>query len=146
MLHQLRQLLHPFRAYYRRYIAGIVLRQALLVLGGYSLVWALRLCLQHATIPEWLFVAVFVCYDAGSLGFDLALNHFFSERISYPLFAKLRTGALEKVMKMPMQWHQRQSSGEVVGRVNNGVGKVVQTAEGLSRELAPALIQTGFIC
>jgi ATP-binding cassette, subfamily B, bacterial len=144
MLHQLRQLLHPFRAYYRRYIAGIVLRQALLVLGGYSLVWALRLCLQHATIPEWLFVAVFVCYDAGSLGFDLALNHFFSERISYPLFAKLRTGALEKVMKMPMQWHQRQSSGEVVGRVNNGVGKVVQTAEGLSRELAPALIQTGF--
>ncbi len=43
-----------------------------------------------------------------------------------------------------MEWHQRQSSGELVGKVNNGVGKVVQTAEGLSRELVPALIQTGF--
>ena len=43
-----------------------------------------------------------------------------------------------------MEWHQRQSSGELVGEVNNGVGKVVQTAEGLSRELLPALIQTGF--
>ena len=45
---------------------------------------------------------------------------------------------------MPMEWHQRQSSGELVGKVNNGVGKVVQTAEGLSRELVPALIQTAF--
>jgi ABC-type multidrug transport system fused ATPase/permease subunit len=45
---------------------------------------------------------------------------------------------------MPIEWHQRQSSGELVGKVNNGVGKVVQTAEGLSRELVPALIQTAF--
>jgi ABC-type multidrug transport system fused ATPase/permease subunit len=144
MLHQVRQLLRPFRAQYRRYITGVVLRQALLLIGGYSLVWALRLCLSHAAVPEWIFVAVFICFDAGSLGFDLALNYFFSSRISYPLFGRLRTGALEKVLQMPMEWHQRQSSGELVGDVNNGVGKVVQTAEGLSRELAPALIQTGF--
>ncbi len=31
----------------------------------------------------------------------------------------------------------------LAGHVNNGVGKVVQTAEGLSRELAPAMIRTG---
>ena len=43
-----------------------------------------------------------------------------------------------------MEWHQRQSSGELVGQVNNGVGKVVRTTEGVSRELIPALIQTGF--
>ena len=89
-------------------------------------------------------MAAFVLFDAGYLGFDLGLNYFFSSRISYPLFARLRTGALEKVLRMPMQWHQGQSSGELVGEVNNGVGKVVQTAEGLSRELLPALIQTGF--
>lgn len=82
--------------------------------------------------------------DAGYLGFGLGLNYFFSSRISYPLFAKLRSGALEKVLRMPMAWHQQQSSGELVGNVNNGVGKVVQTAEGLSRELVPALIQTAF--
>lgn len=122
----------------------MVLRQALVVAGGYSLVLALRLCVAHATVPEWIFVAAFILFDVGYLGFDLGLNYFFSAKMSYPLFAKLRTGALDKVLRMPMEWHQRQSSGELVGNVNNGVGKVVQTAEGLSRELIPALIQTGF--
>ncbi len=144
MFHHLRQLLRPFGEQYRRYIAGVVLRQAIFVLGGYSLVWAIRLCLQYKSVPEWIFVVGFVCFDAGSMVFDLALNYFFSARISYPLFSRLRTGALEKVLRMPLEWHQRQSSGELVGKVNNGVGKVVQTAEGLSRELAPAVIQTGF--
>ena len=144
MFQQFYELLRPFRREYARFIAGVVLRQALLVAGGYSLVWALRVGIQHTAVPEWVFVAAFVLFDAGYLGFDLALNYFFSARISYPLFARLRTGSLEKVLRMPMEWHQRQSSGELVGKVNNGVGKVVQTAEGLSRELVPALIQTAF--
>src|ERR1043165_9637227 len=142
MVNHLRRILQPFACQYRRYIAGIILRQAIYLIGGYSLVCALRLCLQHATVAEWIFVVAFICFDVGSLSFDLALNYFFSSRISYPMFSRLRVGALEKVLGMPMEWHQRQSAGELVGKVNNGVGKVVQTAEGLSRELVPALIQT----
>jgi ABC-type multidrug transport system fused ATPase/permease subunit len=141
---KVREFLRPFRREYVRYIAGVVIRQALLIVGGYSLVWALRLCIRHSTVPEWIFVLGFVIFDSTYLAFDLGLNYFFSERISYPLFGRLRTNALEKVLAMPMEWHQRQSSGELVGKVNNGVGKVVQTAEGLSRELVPALIQTAF--
>jgi ATP-binding cassette subfamily B protein len=144
MFHQFRHFLTPFRREYTRFLLGITLKQGLYVLGGYSLVWALRLALQNTTVPEWTFVAAFILFDAGQLRFDLRLNYFFSSRISYPLFANLRTGALDKVLRMPMEWHQRQSSGELVGKVNNGVGKVVQTAEGLSRELVPALIQTAF--
>src|SRR3954447_8216846 len=144
MFHQFCQLLRPFRKEYARYIAGVVLRQALVVAGGYSLVLALRLALHHTTVPEWTFVAAFIVFDAGQLGFDLKSNYFFSARISYPLFARLRTGALDKVLRMPMEWHQRQSSGELVGKVNNGVGKVVQTAEGLSREVIASIIQTIF--
>lgn len=144
MVHQFCRLLAPFRREYARFLLGVTLKQGLFVLGGYSLVWALRVATQNTAVPEWLFVAAFILFDAGTLRFDLGLNYFFSSRVSYPLFAKLRTGALEQVLRMPMEWHQRQSSGELVGRVNNGVGKVVQTAEGLSRELVPALIQTGF--
>ena len=76
--------------------------------------------------------------------FDQALNFFYSARISYPLFSRLRINSLDKVLTMPTEWHQHKSSGELAGEVNNGVGKVVQTTEGLSRELLPALIQTGF--
>src|SRR5215471_14402376 len=144
MFRRLSEIFAPFRQDYWRYIAAVVVRQALLVVGGYSLVWMLRLCLSHTTIPEWTFVAGLILFDAACMSFELGLNYFFSKRISYPLFANLRFEALAKVLAMPMEWHQRQSSGELVGKVNNGVGKVVQTAEGLSRELVPALLQTGF--
>jgi ABC-type multidrug transport system fused ATPase/permease subunit len=136
--------LRPFRREFLRYLAGIFLRQALIVLGGYSLVWVLRICLRRADVAEWAIVAGFLAFDAAYLAFDFRLNYFFSARISYPLFGRLRTGALDKVLGMPMEWHQRQSSGELVGEVNTGVGKVVQTAEALSRELIPALVQTAF--
>src|SRR3954471_3863500 len=104
MFRRFGQLLHPFRREYACFVAGIALRQALVVVGGYSLVWALRFCLQKTTVPEWSFVAAVVVFDAGQLRFDLASNYFFSARISYPLFGKLRTAALEKVLRMPMEW------------------------------------------
>jgi ABC-type bacteriocin/lantibiotic exporter with double-glycine peptidase domain len=125
-------------------MAGVVLRQALIGLGGYSLVWVLRFCITQARLPEWVFVVAFLAFDVVYLNFDIRLNYFFSERISYPLFGTLRISALEKVLAMPMEWHQWQSSGELVGEVNSGVGKVVQSAEALSRELLPAGVQTAF--
>src|SRR5579872_1338092 len=136
------RLLEPFHRDYSRYVAGVFLRQSLVVLGGYSMVWALRQAKLHLGVPEWTFVALLVLYDAGLLSFDLALNSLFATRLSYPLFGFLRVTALHKVFQMPLEWHHRQTAGTLVGKVNNGVGRVVQTTEGLSRELCPAVIQT----
>ncbi|HLJ49623.1 MAG TPA: hypothetical protein VKU01_26600 [Bryobacteraceae bacterium] len=49
---------------------------------------------------------------------------------------------MRKALDMPQEWHQRQQSGALVGKVNDGVGKVVQTSEALGRELFPASIRT----
>jgi ATP-binding cassette subfamily B protein len=143
MYKQLWRILRPFHRDYIKYIIGVVLRQSLLVAGGYSLVFALRFCLQHTVVPEWWFVAAFIGYDTGLLRLDILLNTHFVSRLGYPLFGHLRKTALAKVLEMPLEWHHRQDSGVLVGKVNNGVGKVVQTVEGLGRELAPALIRTG---
>jgi hypothetical protein len=78
----MRDLLRPFGGAYGRYTAGMLLRQALLVLGGYSMVRVLRLCVKHATVPEWIFVAAFVMFDSSYMVFDQALNYFFSSRIN----------------------------------------------------------------
>src|SRR5581483_5506033 len=148
MLHQsmpgkIWALIAPFRRYYARYIGGVVLRQAMLVAGGYSLVWILRTCTHHREIPAWAFIAALLIFDAGLLRLDLVLNTKFCERVSYPLFSFLRCRALAKMFEMPLEWHIRRDSGVLAGHVNNGVGKVAQTAEGLSRELAPGLIHMG---
>lgn len=137
-----RDLLQPFRRDYAKYLTGTVVRQALLVLGGYSMVWAMRICLAHRTIPEWWLIIALVLFDSLFLGLDISLNTLYTRRLSFPLFARLRTSALRKVFDMPLQWHQQQTSGALVAKVNNGVGRVVQTAEALSRELCPSVIRT----
>jgi ABC-type multidrug transport system fused ATPase/permease subunit len=143
MLPQFWHLLSPFRREYTRYIAGIVVRQGLLVAGGYSLVWVLRACTHYAQVPTWAFIAALFVFDTGLLRLDLLLNAVYAKRVSYPLFGLLRCRALSKMFEMPLEWHIQRDSGVLAGHVNNGVGKVVQTAEALSRELAPALIRTG---
>jgi hypothetical protein len=60
MLRHLGELLRPFRAQYRVYITGVILRQALFVVGGYALVWTLRSSPQLALVPVWAFVAAFI--------------------------------------------------------------------------------------
>jgi ABC-type multidrug transport system fused ATPase/permease subunit len=142
MYAKLNAILKPFHRDYATYIAGVAIRQLLLLAGGLLLVWVVRLCLSHTGISEWIFFAGFLVFDAGLLRLDLALNSHFARRVGFPLFGYLRTSALAKVFEMPLDWHNQQDSGALVGKVNNGVGRVVQTAEGISRELAPALIRT----
>lgn len=138
------RLLRPFRRDYARYLGGTIFRQALLVLGGYSMVWAIRLSTGNAAIPLWGVIAALIVLDFLYLAVDIHLSDLFARRLSFPLFGHLRSAALEKVFQMPLEWHHEQSSGALVGKVNNGVGRVVQTGEALSRELCPALIRTGF--
>src|SRR5438270_8816883 len=142
MARSLWALLAPYHRYLSRHIAGVFLRQILLVAGGYSLVWVLRACTAHSTISPWVFIGGLMLYDAVQLRLDLGLNKRFAERVSYPLFGRLRSLALRKVFEMPLEWHQRKDSGVLAGEVNNGVGKVVQMTENLSAQLCPALIHT----
>ena len=143
MYTSLRGLLKPFERDYVRYTGGVFVRQALLVAGGYSMVLAMRWSKGPFSFATWVFVAAFLLYDAGLLSLDIGLNWFFTSRLGYPLFGKLRSAALAKVFEMPLEWHHQKESGRLAGEVNTGVGKVVQTAESISRELVPALLRTG---
>ena len=139
-----RRLVAPFRAPFLKYLGGTVLRQGLLVLGGYSIVLALRLSTGRQPISLWWMVAALVAFDAVYITLDTALNLMFARRISFPLFAHLRTTALGKILAMPLEFHQNETPGALVAKVNNGVGRVVQSGEAISRDLVPALIRTGF--
>ncbi len=143
MIVRYRHLLAPFRRGSREYLAGMLLRQGLLVFGGYTLVWVLHASLVHVTIPAWIFVSGLLLYDTVLVRLDATLNQAFASRVSFPMFRFLRTRALAKFFSMPLEWHQRNHSGVLAGKVNNGVGRVVQTAEAVSRELGPAVLRTG---
>src|SRR6266536_1666881 len=93
------RLLEPFHRDYTRYLVGIAVRQSLIVLAGYGLVWALRFALQNTGVSEWWFVILFIAYDAGLLRLDIGLNTLFLTKLGYPLYGRLRTTALAKVFE-----------------------------------------------
>jgi ABC-type multidrug transport system fused ATPase/permease subunit len=136
-------LVRPLQRDYQKYLAGIVVRQILLVLGGFSLVWLLRIIQPGSAPPLGTLIGALLLFDLGLAALDRLLGMFFASRISLPLFRNLRVATLEKVLAMPMEWHHAQNPVELVSKLNNGAGKVVQTAETMGRELLPALIRTG---
>jgi ABC-type multidrug transport system fused ATPase/permease subunit len=140
----LRRLLAPFRRDYLQFLGGTVIRQALVVVGGYSMVWALRVYTAQSSLSVMWLVVALVAFDGLYVGLDVALNALFARRISFPLFGSLRSASLRKVFSMPLEWHQPETAGALVAKVNNGVGRVVQTGEAVSRELCPSLIRTVF--
>src|SRR4051812_40105902 len=98
-------LIAPFKRDLTIYISGTVVRQILLIVGGYSLVWLLRAATAHAEISPWIFIAALVIYDAVQLSLDMGFNQHLAQRVSYPLFGRLRCLALRKVFRMPLEWH-----------------------------------------
>ena len=66
MFQQYCDLLRPFRREYTRFIAGVVLRQALVV--GRRVLPGVGAPARHPhipTVPEWVFVAAFVALRRG---------------------------------------------------------------------------------
>ena len=122
----------------------MLLSGRLLVVGQRLLHGAGPAALTSAiSVAEWIFVAAFLVYDAGLLSWTLGLNYFFSSRLGYPLFGKLRVAAWPRSSRCRSSGITGSDSGQLAGKVNTGVGKVVQTAEGISRELIPAADANG---
>ncbi len=142
MLIRSARLFQPVSADYRKYLVGTLVRQVLVVAGGYALVKLLQIVRPGGNSPFWIFIIALLAFDGLMLVLDLTLNLFFAERVSLPLFRSLRSGSLRKVLSMPIEWHNRQNRNELVSKLNTGVGKFVQTGEVLGRELIPALIRT----
>jgi ATP-binding cassette, subfamily B, bacterial len=142
MLFRSARLLKPVVPACGRHLCGTFVRQILVVAGGYSLVQLLRVVRPGGDSPLWLFITALLAFDALLLALDLRLYLYFAEQISLPLFRRLRSGTLAKILSMPLEWHHRHNTLELVSKLNTGVGKFVQTAEVLGRELLPAIIRT----
>jgi len=142
MLSRSARLFEPVSGAYGRYVAGTVVRQILVVAGGFVLVKLLEFIRPGGHSPIWMFLVALLAFDGLLLALDLTLNLFFAERVSLPLFQRLRSGSLTKILSMPLEWHHRQNTHELVSKLNTGVGKFVQTGEVLGREMVPALIRT----
>ncbi len=139
MFSELRRLLHPFRRGFAFYIVFTLIRQGLVVGGGYGLVLLIRSYEHRPAQSVLLAVAVLVGYKLLLDTVDQGMGWKFARHVSYPMFRELSVNVFAKLLSLDQGWHQAGSSGARRGEITNGLSKFAQTSESLAREVCPLL-------
>lgn len=139
MLKELGRLLSPFRRGFTGYILLTLVRQALVVGGGYGLVLLIRNFEHNPARSVLIAFAVLVSYKLLIAALDQGMGWGFARHVSYPMFRKLSVDVFSKLLSLDQGWHQSGSSGARRGEITNGLSKFAQTSDSLAREVCPLL-------
>jgi ABC-type bacteriocin/lantibiotic exporter with double-glycine peptidase domain len=139
MLKEFRRLLSPFRRGFAGYILLTLIRQALVVGGGYGLVLLIRNFEHNPARSVLIAFAVLVSYKLLIAALDQGMGWGFARHVSYPMFRKLSVDVFSKLLSLDQGWHQSGSSGARRGEITNGLSKFAQTSDSLAREVCPLL-------
>lgn len=139
MFAELKRLLRPFQWGFAWYIVFTLLRQGLVLGGGYGLVLLIRTYEHKPAQSVLLALGVLLAYKLLLDTMDQAMGWKFARHVSYPLFRQLSVTVFAKMLALDQAWHQAGSSGARRGEITNGVSKFAQTSESLAREVCPLI-------
>ena len=139
MFSELKRLLHPFRAGFAFYIVFTLIRQGLVLGGGYGFVLLIRSYEHRPAQSILLALGVLIAYKLLLDTLDQVMGWRFAKHVSYPMFRQLSVNVFAKLLSLNQGWHQAGSSGARRGEITNGLSKFAQTSESLAREVCPLL-------
>lgn len=139
MFSELKRLLSPFRQGFAWYILFTLLRQGLVVGGGYGLVLLIRTYEHNPTQSMLIALGILLAYKLLLDTLDQVMGWKFAKHVSYPMFRQLSVNVFAKLLSLDQGWHQSGSSGARRGEITNGLSKFAQTSESLAREVFPLL-------
>lgn len=139
MLSEFKRLLSPFRRGFSWYIFFTLIRQGLVLGGGYGLVLLIRSYEHNPAQSVLLALGVLIAYKLLVDSLDQIMGWKFAKHVSYPMFRQLSVNVFAKLLSLDQSWHQSGSSGARRGEITNGLSKFAQTSESITRELLPLL-------
>ena len=143
MVVQLWRLLKPFHRVFARYIVLLFIYESMQIAESYVLSGVITLFNLKVTESVWIIGLVgIVLYDVAFIFMDNAIDWHIITRQGYPIFKYLKTRAISKFLEMEMAWHQKHNSGTLVGKVNQGTGKVHEIIDAVSWDFLPTIMQT----
>jgi ABC-type multidrug transport system fused ATPase/permease subunit len=137
------KVLAPFQRTFGVFIVLIVIYEALQIVENYVISMVIRLYGVRAETVVWagIFIGLLV-YDVIFRRLDNIIDYHIIAKQSYPIYKHLKMLAISKFMEMDITWHQERNSGALIGKVNNGVDKLLELIDRLSWEVVPTGIQT----
>lgn len=142
MYQRLWRLLQPFHRIFLGYVVIVIAYESLQILEGYALSGVIRLYEHGVPFVMWAVVlAGLIIFDELFMHLGNRIDWYVISKQDYPIFRYLKTKATAKFLQMEMGWHQRNNSGTLSGKVNQGVSKVNEMVDALSWEFVPTVLQ-----
>ena len=139
MFSELMRLLLPFRRGLSFYVLSTLVRQGLVVGGGYGLVLLIRSYEHNPYRSVWIALAVLIGYKLVLDTLDQVMGWNFARYVSYPMFKQLSVCVFTRLLSLDQAWHHASSCGARRGEIANGLSKFAQTSDSLAREVCPLL-------
>jgi ABC-type multidrug transport system fused ATPase/permease subunit len=139
---QLAELLSPFRKPFYLYLLMIFFYEGAQVLNSYVLTAGIRLYQHKIGLSVWIlcFAAVIV-FDQAFRFLDHCADWHIVSRLIYPINKHIKMMVAKIFLKQDSAWHQQNNSGVLIGKAQNGAGKVELMTEMLAWEFIPTSIQ-----
>lgn len=142
MFFKIWSLVSPFKKEFYRYAALATVYEGVQVATSYLISLIVRLFQAQADLRTWVMLLVgLLVFDEVFMRLDNAFDNHIIAHQSYPLYRHLKTMAVKKFLRLNLPWHRAHHSGALVGKISNGVWKVIEIIDGLSWEFVPTLIQ-----
>lgn len=137
------QILRPFQRIFWFYLILTLAFEGLQVAERYLMTGVLILYGQQVSWQVWLLLLIgLLLYDGAFFALDRRRDWLIAAEINFPIYRFLKCEALEKLLSLDIPWHQHNNSGTLIGKVSNGVWKIVDLMNRLTWEIVPTLIQT----
>lgn len=135
-------LVSPFKKEFRRFVMLATIYESVQVVTSYLISLVVRLFQSRASLGVWAGLLFgLVIFDELFMRLDNTMDNHIVSYQSYPLYRDLKSRAIKKFLALNLPWHRSHHSGALVGKVSNGVWKVIEIIDGLSWEFVPTLIQ-----
>ncbi len=139
---QLAELLKPFRKKFYLFLLIVLVYEAAQVVNSYILTGAIRMYQNSAS--TWVWVGFFVALEVFDTLFRLndgLLDWHIVSKLLFPIAKHVDMLVLKVFLSQDAAWHQRNNSGVLIGKADNGKRKVEEVADMMAWEFIPTSMQ-----
>ncbi len=143
MLKKLWVLLKPFHKAFYLFMFIAFCYELVQMAASYVISLVVTLFSTDVSFFIWAaFFAGLLIFDELSMRLDNTFDWHVISKHSFPLYKYFKLSAIIKFLKLDINWHKKNNSGTLVGKVSNGVWKTMDIIDAFSWEFLPTIIQT----
>ncbi|MCA9392393.1 ABC transporter ATP-binding protein [candidate division WWE3 bacterium] len=136
------KLIEPFHKQFYIFFVAITIYELMQMANSYFFSLGIKLVgdgMSQSRLP--LFLVGILVFDLVYIWVDNNIDVMILSKIGYPIYRDLKSRALSHLLGLAVDWHNRNNSSVLFGKIQQGVDKVSSLASDIAWDFAPTTIQ-----